>query len=141
VEIDGIPKMKLSENIEKNTLPAKKQLYRFYDNNGLFYRDAIALANENPDKIETVYHPVYPEKHTSVKGLVYEKLLHDIVKSGVVVSKMQEPLEIHESLKERVKMLPDEHKRFISPHIYKTGITKKLMQTRNTLSKQITKPL
>ena len=30
VEIDGLPKMKFSENIEKNTLPAKKQLYRFF---------------------------------------------------------------------------------------------------------------
>ena len=141
VEIDGAPKMKLSENIDKNTLPAKKQVYRFFDQNGKFYRDAIALANENPEKIETIYHPVYPEKQTNVKGMVFEKILHEIVKSGVVVSKMQDPLEIHESLLERAKLLPDEHKRFISPHIYKTGITKKLMQTRNTLSKQIKKPL
>lgn len=141
IEIDGMPKMKFSENIEKNTLPSKKQLYRFYDENGKFYRDAIALETENPEEIETIFHPVYPEKNTKVKGLVFEKLLQDVIKAGVIILKKQSPVEIHNTLQSRAELLPDEHKRFISPHIYKAGITKKLMHTRNTLSKQIKNPL
>lgn len=141
VEIDGLPKMKFSENIEKNTLPSKKQLYRFFDDNGKFYRDAITLENENPEEIDIIYHPVYPEKNTTISGLVFEKLLHEVVKSGIILLKKQSPLEIHNILESRAAFLPDEHKRFISPHIYKTGITQKLMNTRNTLSKQIKNPL
>lgn len=141
VEIDGLPKMKFSENIEKNTLPSKKQLYRFFDDNGKFYRDAITLENENPEEIDIIYHPVYPEKNTTISGLVFEKLLHEVVKSGIILLKKQSPLEIHNILESRAALLPDEHKRFISPHIYKTGITQKLMNTRNTLSKQIKNPL
>ena len=137
VEIEGLPKMKFSENIEKNTLPSKKQLYRFYDNNGKFYRDAIALENENPGKIETIFHPVHPEINTNVKGLKFEKLLYTVVNSGKIEIEKQTPMKIHKFLEKRAAMLPDEHKRFISPHIYKTGITQQLMETRNILSKQI----
>ncbi len=137
VEIDGSPKMKFSENIEKNTLPAKKQLYRFYDSNGMFYRDAIALDSEDPSEIQSVFHPIYPEMNTSVEGLHFEKLLSEVVKNGRVVNGERTPMEIHGFLETRAALLPDEHKRFISPHIYKTGITQKLMDVRNSLSKEI----
>lgn len=137
VEIDGLPKMKFSENIEKNTLPVKKQLYRFFDHSGSFYRDAIAHESEKPEEIEVIYHPVYPEINTRISGLKFEKLLHDVVKEGLVISGKQSPQEIHQYLGERATLLPDEHKRFISPHIYKTGISEKLMDIRNKLSKQI----
>jgi len=137
VEIDGLPKMKFSENIEKNTLPSKKQLYRFFDNYGKFYRDAIALDTEKPEEIDVIYHPVYPEINTKIKGLTSEKLLNEVVTGGVVIPEKLTPMEIYKYLETRAELLPDEHKRFISPHIYKTGISEKLMETRNKLSKQI----
>ena len=137
VEIDGLPKMKFSENIEKNTLPSKKQLYRYFDNHGKFYRDAITLENEKPEEIEVIYHPVYPELNTSIKGLTFEKLLREVVTHGKIELKKKSPMEIHHILEGRAALLPDEHKRFISPHLYKTGISGKLMETRNNLSKQI----
>jgi nicotinate phosphoribosyltransferase len=137
VETDGLPKMKFSENIEKNTLPSIKQLYRFLDNNGKFYRDAIALETENPAEIDVIYHPVFPELNTKIKGLAFEKLLKEVVKNGEIVIDNQSPQEIHGFLQSRAELLPDEHKRFISPHIYKTGITQKLMETRNNLANQI----
>jgi nicotinate phosphoribosyltransferase len=137
VEIDGQPKMKFSENIEKNTLPSKKQLYRVFDENGNFYRDVIAHENEDPGDINTIYHPVYPEKKTHIKGFKIECLLNEVLNSGKIVPEKHTPMEIHKFLESRASQLPDEHKRFISPHIYKVGITQKLMETRNALSKQI----
>jgi nicotinate phosphoribosyltransferase len=137
VEIDGQPKMKFSENIEKNTLPSKKQLYRFLDENGKFYRDAISLDKEKPAEIDTIYHPVYPEKNTTIKGLKFENLLNKVVDEGKILIEKQTPMEIHKFLEHRASLLPDEHKRFISPHIYKVGITQNLLETRNALSKQI----
>jgi len=136
-EINGLPKMKFSENIEKNTLPSKKQLYRYFDNNGKFYRDAILLETESPSEITTIYHPVYPELNTIVKGLKSEKLLQTVVSGGQVKLEKKSPMEIHNYLENRSALLPDEHKRFISPHIYKTGISAELTETRNALSRQI----
>ncbi|MDD4425552.1 MAG: nicotinate phosphoribosyltransferase [Mariniphaga sp.] len=130
-EINGTPRMKFSENTEKMTLPGKKQVYRCYDNNGMFFRDAILLQDENPEEAETIFHPVYSEKRTRINMLKKEPLLHPVVKNGQVVLKNKTPGEIHQYLINRSEKLPEEHKRFISPHIYKVGISSNLMEIRN----------
>jgi nicotinate phosphoribosyltransferase len=51
IEKDGviIPKMKISENVEKITNPGFKKVYRLYDkDNGRMVADVITLASENP---------------------------------------------------------------------------------------------
>ncbi len=137
VEVNGLPKMKLSENIEKTTLPGKKQLYRCYDQEGMFYRDAILLSDEDPEEAEIIYDPVHPEKNTIIKSLQKEPLLKPVVMNGKVIMEKKSLNEIHRYLLKRAALLPKEHFRFISPHIYKTGISEKLMHLRNTLKSQL----
>ncbi|MCG6185855.1 nicotinate phosphoribosyltransferase [Maribellus maritimus] len=136
-KIGDKPKMKISENIEKVTLPGKKQVYRFSDSEGNFYRDAVLLEEENIEDVKILYHPVYPEKFTSVQDCSFEPLLHKVVENGSILLKKKSLVEIHNYLLERAKLLPNEHKRFISPHLYKVGISKKLMETRNNLATQL----
>lgn len=138
-EIDGKPKMKFSENIEKVTLPGRKQLIRYYDEDGKFYRDGILLADETADNLSTLYHRVYPEKNTIVSHLKFEELHKTVVKNGKVILEKQSPSDIYNYLESRASLLPDEHKRFISPHLYKVGISQKLMTTRNTLKMELKK--
>lgn len=135
--INGQPKMKFSENIEKITLPCKKQVYRCFDSYGTFYRDAILLADENPDDADFIYHPLYPERYTKIGHLEKQSLLETVVKNGEILAKQETADEIHQYLLKRAALLPEEHKRFISPHIYKVGISKKLMETRNALAKTL----
>ena len=136
-QINDSPKMKFSENIEKVTLPGEKKVVRYFDENGKFYRDAILLANENPEDIDIIYHPIYPQKNSPVKNLKKELLLQKVVIDGKVILQKKSPLEIHKYLEERAQLFPNEHKRFISPHLYKVGISKKLMETRNALTKKL----
>jgi len=136
-KIDDKIKMKFSENIEKVTLPGSKQLIRYFDEDGKFYRDGILLTNENPDEVNTIYHRVYPEKNTPLSGLKLEVLFNKVVDNGKVILKKQTPKDIHTYLETRSDLLPEEHKRFISPHIYKVGISNKLMMTRNALTKEL----
>lgn len=136
-EVNQQPKMKLSENIEKNTLPGNKQVYRFYDESGNFYRDGILCSDEKPQHINTIYHSVYPEKHTQIRGLKKEALLQPVMINGKSILSLKPPQVIHNYLLKRAMLLPEEHKRFISPHIYKVGISKKLMEKRNNLVKQL----
>ncbi len=44
-----IPKMKLSSEMAKMTLPSKKQVYRRFDEQGMYAGDAITLWDENSD--------------------------------------------------------------------------------------------
>ncbi|WP_206082017.1 nicotinate phosphoribosyltransferase [Maribellus sediminis] len=136
-EIDGEPKMKFSENIEKVTLPGKKKVVRYLDEEGKFYRDGILLDNEDPMAVETLYHPVYPEKNTGIKGLQSESLFSKVYEKGKILIDKKTPPEIHAYLETRAALLPDEHKRFISPHIYKVGTSDQLLNARNTLTNKI----
>ncbi|SET62333.1 nicotinate phosphoribosyltransferase [Draconibacterium orientale] len=136
-EIDGEPKMKFSENIEKITLPGKKQLVRYFDEEGKFYRDGIFLQDENPKEIDTIYHRIYPEKNTEVSKFKFELIREKVVEQGNVLLQHKSPVEIHKYLISRAALLPDEHKRFISPHLYKVGISNKLMATRNALTQKL----
>jgi len=48
----------------------------------------------------------------------------------------QQPQQIAQYVQERLKELPEEHKRFNNPHIYKIGISEKLQSVRNELRKK-----
>jgi nicotinate phosphoribosyltransferase len=132
-EIEGSPRMKISENVQKVTLPGNKKLIRFLDADGMFFRDGIFLENESLSGEVIIHHPIHPEKSTTVTGLSYESLLQPVVQHGKSLIPGKSPAQIHEYLKERIAQLPVEHQRFVRPHIYKTGISAKLLQVRNTL--------
>jgi nicotinate phosphoribosyltransferase len=134
--LNEIPRMKISENPEKTTLPGKKQLVRYFDGEGQFFRDGILLEDENPAETRMIYHPFYPEKQTLVNNLRYENLLSEVVTEGRILPVPRDLNAIHNYLLTRAACLPAEHKRFISPHIYKVGISGKLLNLRNELSKR-----
>lgn len=136
-ETNSKPRMKFSENVEKITLPGSKQVYRCFDADGMFYRDAILLKHEDSQKIERIHHPVYPERITQIKGLVKEPLLHPVTENGTVIIEQKNIGEIHQYLVKRATQLPNEHKRFISPHIYKAGISPELLELRDTLARSL----
>ncbi len=136
VEVNGMPKMKFSDNIEKETLPCKKQIYRCTDSQGMFLRDALLIADEPPEKADKIYHPLHSERCKDIGRLQKEPLLRDVVQNGKIILKNKNPEEIHNYLLRRSASLPDEHKRFISPHLYSVGISGKLLEVRNSLTKQ-----
>ena len=136
-QLNGKPKMKFSENIIKATLPGKKQLVRYFDEDGNFYRDAILLEDEQPEETETIFHPAYTDKNSTIQNLKYELLFQKVVDSGKILLNKKHPQKIHKYVLNRAQLLPLEHKRFISPHLYKVGISNKLMLTRNALAKKL----
>lgn len=132
-ECNGIPRMKISENIEKTTLPGKKSLYRFFDEDDNFFRDGMLLENEDVNSCDYIVNPLYPEKRSYVKNLTKELLHQTVFEDGEITSPLPTPQECHQYLLQRAQQLPGEHKRFIMPHIYKVGISEQLLDLRNEL--------
>jgi len=133
-ETAGKPKLKISENIQKITLPGKKQIIRYLDDDNLFYGDAIALVNEKqPGKM---FHPYVKSKSVSLRNKKAEILTKPVMIKGKAVVKKQDIKSINEYLKHRLGFLPEEHKRFDFPHIYKVGISKALMDLRGKIISQ-----
>ncbi|MFB6342123.1 nicotinate phosphoribosyltransferase [Saccharicrinis sp. FJH62] len=131
-DLDGSPTMKFSENLAKMTLPGKKKIFRYFDEEGLFKCDAILL--EEDTQITAMYHPTEPGKHMDLQSLRFEELLKQVVSSGKIVVSSAQSKEIAIFTKNRLKKLPEEYKRFLNPHVYKVGISNKLLQTRNKLT-------
>ena len=131
-EFDGEPRIKLSENIIKISLPYKKQVYRVLDKDGMFYgADAVCLASEVD--IDAIVHPFDSTKRIKLNNLTLEPLLEEVVLNGVKVNRLYTVKEINKYSQKRLEKLPDEYKRFQNPHIYKVGLSTKLKEERDKL--------
>ena len=137
---NGKPRIKLSENVSKITLPHRKQVFRILDADGKFIgADAIALADEKD--VEIIHHPLYPLKSQYIKQYNKEPLLKKVMGNG---ERLYDPLplaEIAHYSRERLKNLPEEYKRFNYPHIYKVGLSERLRNERDLLIEEYTKKL
>lgn len=129
------PKLKISENIEKITLPGVKKSVRYHTNDGTFYGDGILLNDETG--VNTIFHPYYPAKHTKTGDFQQENLLHKVLEHGSVIKELPSPTQSAEYARNRMKKLNPEHKRFENPHIYIVGISEKLMDLREELTKRV----
>ncbi len=135
--INGKPTLKISENIEKVSLPGHKKIIRLFSPEGTLYADAIALTEEGQDMINRIYHPFYPEKHTYIKGYHKESIMNIVMETGTIVNQNVPVDEIKNVAKSQLNKLPMEFKRFLNPHIYKVGISEKLLQLKNEKMKKI----
>ena len=131
--IDDTPKLKISENIEKITLPGNKKIYRYCNEDGSFYGDAILFDHEKI--IERMHHPTFPAKKSDVTSREFEDLLQPVIQGGKISMNLPEVHEIADYAKKRLKQLQPEFKRLENPHIYKVGISTKLMEKRDILLK------
>lgn len=131
--INGQSKMKVSENIEKTTLPGIKKVVRYFDEDGDFFRDGILLNSEEINSVQSIFHPIYPEKNTNILSFQKEELLNKVHSKREILISKENPLNIFVFLKRRSEKLPAEHKRFISPHMYKIGVSQTLLEERTSL--------
>ena len=133
---NGRPVMKLSENIQKMTLPGRKNILRFVNGENKFGGDAIILEEEN-EAPEEFFHPLFPEKKKNVKGFSFERLLMPVMEEGEMRIAKIPVKEIAAYARERLNRLDDSHKRFENPHLYKVGISGSLMRLRDQVKKEI----
>ncbi len=138
-EVNDRPTIKLSEDVAKLTLPGRKKVIRYFNDNNEFYADGILLADENPDDVEMIYHPQYADKKSIIKGLKKETLTSKVFENGKVMAEKKTIREISDYRGLRVSQLAEEYKRFEYPHIYKVGLSDHLIQLRQDLLSEINK--
>jgi nicotinate phosphoribosyltransferase len=128
---DDEPRIKISDNLEKILIPDVKKIVRYYSAENKFYADAV--AGEQETDIEQMIHPHQPTKRLSLSGMRKESLMHGVMKDGKRMMAKRTPYEIAAYVQERLALLPDEHKRFEYPHIYKVGVSKALLDMREAM--------
>lgn len=129
---DGKPRMKISETLQKATLPGIKQVLRMLDEQGQFFgADAIVLDGEG--HVTTIHHPFEPGKSLPVTNLRQEPLMRKVMENGRQLNPSPSLTSIAQYSKERLALLPAEYKRFEYPHIYKTSISQQLLELRGSI--------
>ncbi len=137
-EEDGavVPKIKISENIEKITNPHFKKIYRIYDNEtGKASADLLCVYDEVIDEKEPleIFDPTETWKKKEFTNYTLRELLVPIFKNGECVYKSPSISEIQKYCKGEIETLWDEVKRFENPHRYYVDLSKKLWDIKQEL--------
>lgn len=139
VEDDGgnvVPKIKVSENVEKITVPHFKKVYRFYGNDtGKAIADYMTVYDEEVDdsKDLEIFDPNATWKKKTVYDFHARQLLEPIFLGGKLVYQSPTLPEIKAYCQQQVDTLWDEVKRFDNPHSYYVDLSQKLWDIRNDL--------
>ncbi len=137
-----IPKIKVSENIEKVTNPGFKKLYRIYDKeSGKAIADLMTLYEEQLDteKDLTIYHQMNTWKNKTLKGGSYtlRDLLEPIFIDGKLVYDVPKLQEIRSYSESEFAKLWDEVLRFEFPQVYYVDLSERLLKLKLSMLEDI----
>ena len=112
---NNVPKIKISE--EKTTYPGKKQVYRIYEDNGMFKEDVLALEEDQGPSNS-------------------ENLLIPIMKNGNLIEKLPKIDEIRAFYLKNIKKLPDKYKKLEEIRTFNLKISDKFEELRDLLKQK-----
>ena len=143
-DADGnvIPKIKVSENVDKITNPHFKNVYRIFDKQtGKAEADYITLWDEEIDPTQPLelFDPRATWKRKTYTDYDIKPLLVPIFKNGELVYQQPELKDIREYCREQVQALWAEVKRFENPHNYYVDLSQKLWDIKQELLREAAK--
>ncbi len=138
LETDGelIPKIKISENVEKITNPGFKHVYRLYDKKtGKARGDVITVADETVPEVEEyeIFDPNAVWKRTKIRDYYVRDLRVQLFDKGECVYESPSVDEIRDYCKAQIDTMWDETLRFENPQTYYVDLSQKLWDVKNRL--------
>ena len=137
-----IPKIKISENVAKITIPGYKQTWRLFDRKtGKAIADLITMFDEKID--DTAEYELFDPDHTwkrkTITDFIAKPLLKPVFIKGKFVGQNYTATEIKNYCEEQVALLWDEVRRFENPHGYYVDYSQRLWDVKNNLLNSHTK--
>ena len=131
-----LPKIKVSENLDKITNPHFKKIYRFYGRDtGKALADYLCLHDEVVDDTKplTIFDPDATWKEKELTDFEARELLVPIFLGGELVYERPTLPQIREYCARQIETLWDEVLRFENPHHYYVDLSQKLWDIKNEL--------
>ena len=131
-----IPKIKVSENLDKITTPHFKKAYRLFDNRtGKAEADYLCVYDETVDDSRPleIFDPMATWKSKVLQDFTAKPLQVPVFRNGELVYQQPTLPEIQKYCAEQVESLWDEVKRFDNPHNYYVDLSKKLWDIKQEL--------
>ena len=128
------PKLKLSEQTAKISVPGRHEVYRYFGRNGLFMADAIVDDGEPPERIESIVDPNDPHHQKTLFGYTQaEPLLEPVMREGKVLREPPGLPLVRQRVHRQFELLHAGHKRFENPHVYPVGMSPRLQAIREAM--------
>ena len=131
---DFIPKIKISENVEKITNPGKKKLWRIFSREtGYAVADLITFYDEEVkgDEPFAYVDPKKPWKKMEFKDVDVKELQVPVFRNGELVYKSPDLKEIKAFVADQLKnKVWEEEQRYENPHVHYVDLSKKLYDTK-----------
>lgn len=133
-----IPKIKLSENVEKITNPGNKTIQRIYSREtGKIIADLICLADEVFDESGSLllFDPIqtWKKTHLAPKSYTMRELLVPVFQKGQCVYQSPKVMEIQKYCKQELATLWEESLRLVNPHKVHVDLSNELWHIKNQL--------
>lgn len=121
-----MPKIKISENVEKITNPGLKKVYRIYDKTGKAVADLIAKAEERVDMTKPFRYvdPSAPWRQRTFENCTAKELQVPVIRKGKLVYELPSLNEIRAYVKKQLDgEIWSEEQRFENPHVHYVDMT------------------
>jgi nicotinate phosphoribosyltransferase len=131
-----VPKMKISENVEKITNPGFKKVYRLYSRKtNKVMADVIALEHEKipEDDSFEIFDPAFTWKRKRLTDFYAKELMTRIFDRGECVYESPGIDEIQAYCREGIESLWEESLRFENPPVYYVDLSTELWALRTKL--------
>lgn len=129
VELNGYPRIKLSQDVGKVNMPGCKDAYRLYSESGYALVDLLQRSIEPPPEInEKVLcrHPFEESKRAYVIPSTVEKLLNLYWEDGQICQELPSLQQIKERVQSTLKTLRPDIKRNLNPTPFKVAVSDRL---------------
>uniref|UniRef100_A0A915LFX6 Nicotinate phosphoribosyltransferase n=1 Tax=Meloidogyne javanica TaxID=6303 RepID=A0A915LFX6_MELJA len=136
VDLDGEPKIKISEDISKMTIPGRKSVFRLYGKAGFPLVDLMILENDEEPKLgQEIFcrHPFQPGKRARITPQRVEKLHKIYWKDNSVQQILPNIKEIREYTHQSLINSRPDHLRPLNPTPYKVSLSPKLFDFINNV--------
>ncbi|MBQ0133843.1 MAG: nicotinate phosphoribosyltransferase, partial [Clostridiales bacterium] len=129
------PRIKISENVAKITVPGFKKTCRFFDEHGMAAADCMFLRDEEPDfsRPFELFDPEFTWKRKVMENYTVRELQVPVFLGGELVYELPTLEEIRAHCAAEVDRLWEEVKRFDQPHCYYVDLSQKLWDLRDHL--------
>ncbi|XP_077207439.1 nicotinate phosphoribosyltransferase isoform X1 [Paroedura picta] len=129
VKVNGCPRLKVTEDEEKTTLPGSKVVYRLWDAAGFPCMDLMSLEDELPPRAgeEAEVRLLGRGKESRKVTPAAVEILHRLyLRDGQVCQALPSLEEIKKHAQASVRKLNPAHKRLQDPEAYQVAVTQKL---------------
>ncbi|HBG05709.1 MAG: nicotinate phosphoribosyltransferase [Geobacteraceae bacterium GWC2_58_44] len=138
VRIGDEPKLKLTSDVSKATIPDRKRVLRAVAPDGSFIQDVLTLDGEEIAPGDLVFDPANPLQKVHIpSGAQFIEVRSRVMEHGARCAPAPSLEDSADRCAQELQRLPDGCHRFVNPHVYKVSISAGLNKLRLKLLTEV----